>query len=97
MAVTKLNNLIAKIDCPYCFSLISWDDPSDVKISNGNKYIICPECGQTIQFKRGQDYWFEENNSNNSNKEITNGALIIDAIFDTVVIPTDDDDDTPAL
>ena len=91
MAVTKLNNLIAKIDCPYCFSLISWDSPDDVQISNGNKYIVCPECGQVIQFKKGQDYWFEEEGSGSSDA-VANGALVVDVVFDMVELPTTSSD-----
>lgn len=89
MAVTKLNNLIAKIDCPYCFSLISWDSPDDVQISNGNKYIICPQCGQVIQFKKDQDYWFEEESSESSDTVASN-ALVVDVVFDIaeLSIPT---------
>lgn len=59
MAITKLQDLIAKVDCPYCFSLLTWDDIQDVQIVNGNKVIICPICGEAIQLDRKKDYWYE--------------------------------------
>lgn len=60
MAITKIKDLVARIDCPSCLSLIQWTDVSDVQVSNGNKYIVCPECGQHIMLNRIEDYWIEE-------------------------------------
>ena len=45
------------------------------------------EVDQVIQFKKGQDYWFEEEGSGSSDA-VANGALVVDAIFDMVEIPT---------
>ena len=75
MAITKLQDLIAKVDCPYCFSLLTWDDIQDVQIVNGNKAIICPICGEAIQLDRKKDYWYES---------ISDGGGILTEIDPTV-------------
>jgi len=36
MAVKKIKSLKGEIDCPYCFSLLQWDNVKDIKVSNGN-------------------------------------------------------------
>lgn len=48
MSITKISSLKGHIDCPYCFSLLEWDAIEDVKISNGSKFITCPECGEKL-------------------------------------------------
>lgn len=63
MSITKIANLKGQIDCPFCFSLLQWDDIKDIKVSNGNQYVVCPECGQTIMLKKGHDYWLTPDNS----------------------------------
>ena len=42
MAVQKIKSLKGQIDSPRCFSLLQWDSTKDIKVSGGNKYIICP-------------------------------------------------------
>jgi len=73
--IKKIANLKGRIDCPKCFSLLEWDNAKDIKVSNGNKYIICPECGQSLILKKGKDYW-EEDSSNGSVDGIT--------VYDTI-------------
>jgi len=61
--ITKIASLKGQIDCPNCFSLLQWDSVNDIKTSNGNRYIVCPECGQSILLDPKKDYWItvEEN------------------------------------
>ena len=42
--IKKIASLKGQIDCPYCFSLLQWDNVTDVHVSGGNKYVICPVC-----------------------------------------------------
>ena len=76
--IKKIANLKGRIDCPKCFSLLEWDNAKDIKVSNGNKYIICPECGQSLVLKKGKDYWEEVNSSggDSSDFSIANVTLI---------------------
>lgn len=60
MAVQKIKSLKGQIDCPTCFSLLQWDSIKDIKVSGGNKYIICPQCGQSLYLDPNKDYWIEE-------------------------------------
>lgn len=46
--IRKIASLKGQIDCPYCFSLLQWDNVTDVHVSGGNKYVICPECHQHL-------------------------------------------------
>ena len=46
--VKKIGNLTKKIHCNNCFSILSWDDVSVEATMNGNRYIICPECGKRV-------------------------------------------------
>ena len=55
--VKKIGKLVGQIDCPNCFSLLQWDSIDDVKVFNGNKFVVCPECGKNIPLDEKQDYW----------------------------------------
>ena len=57
--IKKIANLKGRIDCPKCFSLLEWDNAKDIKVSNGNKYIICPECGQSLILKKGKEVFLK--------------------------------------
>lgn len=59
--IKKIADLKGQIDCPYCFSLLQWDQISDVKVSNGNKYVECPECGRSLMLNQSIDYWVSDN------------------------------------
>lgn len=50
--VTKVGNLIKKIHCNNCFSILSWDDVEVERTMNGNRYIVCPECGVRVPINR---------------------------------------------
>ena len=63
MAVKMIISLKGEIDCPYCFSLLQWDNVKDIKVSNGNQYITCPECGQNVLLDKEKDYWVESDDS----------------------------------
>ena len=74
MAVKKIKSLKGRIDCPNCFSLLQWDSIKDIKVSNGNEYVICPECGQALMLDKKTDYWVEGDGSSSFNfvKVVTN-------------------------
>ena len=71
MAVQKIKSLKGQIDCPTCFSLLQWDSIKDVKVSGGNKYIICPQCGQSLYLDPEKDYWVEDSQSD---EQVETGA-----------------------
>ena len=75
MAVKKIKSLKGEIDCPYCFSLLQWDNVKDIKVSNGNQYITCPECGQNVLLDKEKDYWVESDDSTPEG----GGELVLDA------------------
>lgn len=58
--IRKIASLKGQIDCPYCFSLLQWDNVTDVHVSGGNKYVICPKCNQHLMLDPKQDYWITE-------------------------------------
>ena len=58
--IEKIANLKGQIDCPYCFSLLQWDSVTDVHVSGGNKYVICPVCNQYLTLDPKRDYWITE-------------------------------------
>lgn len=60
MAITKKESLKGYANCLNCYSLIQWDEITDIKVSNGNEYVVCPNCGNNIPLRKGQDYWFSE-------------------------------------
>lgn len=57
MAIQKISNIVGRIDCSNCFSLIEWNTKEDVHVSNGTEYVICPECGQHIILNKDTNYW----------------------------------------
>ena len=61
--IQKVKSLVGQIDCPHCFSLLQWNNKEDVHVSNGNKYVICPECGQHIILDKFRDYWIDPTQS----------------------------------
>lgn len=61
--VKKIGILKGQVICLSCYSLVEWDSIDDVKVSNGNKYITCPECGKSISLVAGKDYWQEAESS----------------------------------
>ena len=67
--IQKVATLIGQIDCPYCLSLLEWDDIADVKVSNGNKYIVCPECGKNVPLNEKIDYWVTKETSSEGPEE----------------------------
>lgn len=58
--IKKIASLKGQIDCPYCFSLLQWDNVTDVHVSGGNKYVICPVCNQHLTLDPKRDYWITE-------------------------------------
>lgn len=72
--IKKINSLVGKIDCPYCFSLLQWDNIEDIKISNGTKYVICPECGKNIILDNKKDYWVEPSSGSGSDDSGSSGG-----------------------
>ena len=57
--IRKVSNLVGQVDCQHCFSLLQWNNKTDVHYSNGTKYVICPECGEHVILDRFRDYWVE--------------------------------------
>ena len=66
--IKKINSLVGRIDCPYCFSLLQWDNIEDIKVSNGTKYVICPECNKNIILDNKKDYWVEPNSGSSGSE-----------------------------
>ena len=65
--IKKIASLKGQVDCSNCFSLLEWDSIEDIKWVTGNKYIICPECGNNVILHDGVDYWKEASAANPSN------------------------------
>jgi len=55
--IKKIASLKGHIDCPFCFSYLEWNDINDIQVFNGNKYIVCPECGKNVYLNDKKDYW----------------------------------------
>ena len=72
--IQKVKSLVGRIDCPHCFSLLQWDNKEDVHISNGNKYVICPECGEHIILNQYHDYWLEPEDSDSDSDDSGSGG-----------------------
>lgn len=90
MAIKKIASLKGRIDCPDCFSLLEWDSVSDVHVSNGNQYVICPICGKYINLNPEKDYWVEvEGGDDSGSEEGQNLALVGRAVVGTAVIGSD--------
>ena len=88
--IKKIASLKGQIDCPFCFSLLQWDEISDVKVSNGNKYVICPECGQNIMLDPKKDYWVtvedDGGDSGDDGEAGQNPAVVGQAVVGTAVV-----------
>lgn len=80
--ITKIKDLKGQIDCPYCFSLLQWDQINDIKVSNGNQYIVCPECGQSIVLDPKRDYW-KQSKDNDGQEQTNSNVVVVDALSRT--------------
>lgn len=78
--IKKINSLVGKIDCPYCFSLLQWDDIEDIKVSNGTKYVICPECEKNIILDNKKDYWVEPSSGSDEGGSSEGGTANLPAV-----------------
>lgn len=101
--IQKVKSLVGQIDCPHCFSLLQWNNKEDVHVSNGNKYVICPECGEHIILDKFRDYWIDptakedddgDGDSSNSNKTI---FMLLDGNSITIMQNGSTSDDYSAL
>lgn len=92
MAIKKIASLKGRVDCPDCFSLLEWDSVSDVHVSNGNQYVICPICGKYINLDPKRDYWVEVEGGDeggDSDEEGQNPAVVGRAVVGTAVVGSD--------
>ena len=83
MAIQKISNIVGRIDCSNCFSLIEWNSKEDVHVSNGTEYVICPECGQHIILNKDTNYWIaveggsdDEGDTPGSRKAVVGTAIV---------------------
>ena len=74
--IQKVKSLVGRIDCPHCFSLLQWNNKEDVHISNGTKYVICPECGEHIILDKFRDYWVDPNESEGGDESSSSREIV---------------------
>lgn len=92
MAIKKIASLKGRIDCPDCFSLLEWDSVTDVHVTTGNKYVICPICGKYIDLDPKRDYWIEvtdDGGGSDEGGEGQNPAIVGQAVVGTAVTGQD--------
>lgn len=77
MAIQKISNIVGRIDCSNCFSLIEWNTKEDVHVSNGTEYVICPECGQHIILNKDINYWIAVEDSDDEGGDTSGRKAVV--------------------